>query len=711
MHDILQTNDSDRINQRLLHFLRFQEIDNRYERISPAYQKTFEWVFRPSSSSTAKWADFTQWVRGDDPLYWITGKAGAGKSTLMRFIYDHKRTEQGLQAWAADRPLVMAYFFFWNSGSEIQMSYEGLVRTLLYQILQTLPHLIPAVFPYRMEVGILFGEHVFEKESWTWEELLKAFRVLVSKATDTHKLMFFIDGMDEFQGQPSDLVDFITSLIAPGVKICASSRPWVVFEDAFSHRPHLRLEDLTYDDIKHYVTSKLTANPGFKVFQQFDPKFCSELIENVCVKSSGVFLWIFLVTQSLLDGLSEGERLSDLQNRLDSLPVDLENLFWKVLASLSSFHFRRASQLFQLVRASLFPLTLLDMSFADEDDPSFAMKAPCAVLTLQQANSRAELMRRRINACCKGLLEANSGAFKSLPSTRVDFLHRTVKDFLERGDIWSKVCAATDENFNANLRLCNSRIMWLKRQDPAKISEKSFWDAITYGIEYAVRSDPVLTTYQVPLLNEIDRTATRVTTKLLRQQSIVHQAATCSSEEMAPYWTWTRVECREATSFLSFAAQCQLVQYVDLKLRAMPPSNAAGCASELLYLAITLYEVFLNEKDRPAVYHKEPSKELIFLLLKYGADPNFQTRPTLPTAWEQLLDKCDIIVRYNRHGENFGLPNWEDFMKEFLLHGADPRNPRLETALGNFSHMRDLVKQKKRETRWSHYGSKLRRSK
>lgn len=459
IHKSLSQYDSDRISRRVLKTMYFPEIERRYEKINAAYQTTFNWIFhRPSGD--AEWTDFPGWARDDgSPLYWVTGKAGAGKSTLMRYIYDHAETRNALMAWAATRPLITAFFFFWNSGSAMQMSHEGLVRALLYQILEQAPDLVSVALPHRMEVGIIFGEHIVESEMyappWTWEELLQTFRFIIKKCTERYRMTFFIDGMDEFQGNPSELIEFVTTLTAPGTEVCASSRPWVVFEDAFGHRPHLRLENFTHEDIKHFVTSKMTASAGFRVLQELDAQISMSLIENVCRKSSGVFLWVDLVTQSLLDGLSEGERLFELQHRLDSLPDDLEKLFERILGRLDSRHFERAAQFFQMVRASLLPLSLLDMSFADEDDLDFAIKAPRGPLTTKQVSSRAELMRRRINACCKGLLEAKPYRKTRLADTKVGYLHRTVKDYLERKETSAKLHAASRMDFNVNLRLYN----------------------------------------------------------------------------------------------------------------------------------------------------------------------------------------------------------------------------------------------------------------
>jgi hypothetical protein len=623
IHRNINPSDSEHVSRSILRTMYFPEIERRYEKISAAYQKTFNWVFQ-NSTSNAQWADFPGWARDEsNPLYWITGKAGAGKSTLMRYIYDHSETRVALKAWAGNRPLITAFFFFWNSGSTMQMSYEGLVRALLYQILDQAPDLVSVVLPHRLELGILFGEHLVENEMyaapWTWDELLRAFRLLINKCTKHYRIALFIDGMDEFQGNPSELIDFMTSLNAPGIKVCASSRPWVVFEDAFGHGPHLRLENLTHEDIKHYVASKMTASPGFRVLQELDAQISMKLVENVCRKSSGVFLWVALVTQSLLDGLSEGEKLSELQHRLDSLPEDLENLFGKILSRMDSKHFERAAQFFQLIRASLRPLSLLDMSFADEDDLDFALRAPRAQLTVKQVTSRAEMMRRRLNACCKGLLEAKRDSTMRLADTKIEYLHRSVRDYLEGQDTSAKLRTASRPDFNVNLRLYNAQIMRLKRQDPETLEDVHIWKSATYAIEYAVRADPSCSGRQMALLNEIDKVLVELTTTRLRNGTTYLQRCSRGSGDVATHWTWTKIDCRESKSFLGLAVQCQLTDYVEKTLQSMSTQDSARVASHLVNLAVSHYSVFPNEIDRPVVSHQVPNGHLIHVLHEYRA--------------------------------------------------------------------------------------------
>jgi hypothetical protein len=127
------------------------------------------------------------------------------------------------------------------------MSLEGLLRTLLYEAFEYLPHLIPIIFRDRMTHFILFGD---ERPLGDMAGLLEAFKLLVLEITKSKKMFLLIDGLDEFKGDHLEqlmLVKFLYSLLSltPNIKMCVSSREWNVFADAFNARPSLRLEDLT----------------------------------------------------------------------------------------------------------------------------------------------------------------------------------------------------------------------------------------------------------------------------------------------------------------------------------------------------------------------------------------------------------------------------------------------------------------------------------
>ena len=370
----------------LLQQLHFSEISSRDGRIAEAYAKTFTWIF---GNGNDRWVSFANWLRGNDGIYWITGKPGSGKSTLMKYIYNDQRTLELLEEWAAPSHLITAVFYFWNSGVEIQMSQEGLLRSLLYQILRQVPELLPRLFPGQWEVSALFGTSSCD---WSQNSLRSALRHLSVQAQDL-KFCLFVDGLDEFDGDHVELTNFLMDLAAsPNIKLCAASRPWNEFQDSFKSRPSLLLQDLTHDDIKHFVSSRFHSDRYFAELEARESDLAKGLVDKVVEKAAGVFLWVQLVVRSLLSGLRNGDRVSDFQKRLDLLPPDLENLYQKILDSLDPFYFEHAVQFFELVKTAEEPLSLLEFSFADEE-PEFLLTCPVHKLTPEDNTYRAEVMK------------------------------------------------------------------------------------------------------------------------------------------------------------------------------------------------------------------------------------------------------------------------------------------------------------------------------
>ncbi|KAK0732094.1 hypothetical protein B0H67DRAFT_655348, partial [Lasiosphaeris hirsuta] len=75
-------------------------------------------------------------------------------------------------------------------------------------------------------------------------------------------------------------------------------------------------------------------------------------------------------------------------------------------------------------------MTVLFMSFADEDYPDFCLKLTTKPLSQQGTQLRVDTMRRRINSVCMGLLEASSSGGLIDESSTAKYLRRTVKDYV-----------------------------------------------------------------------------------------------------------------------------------------------------------------------------------------------------------------------------------------------------------------------------------------
>lgn len=480
----------------ILSRLEYTEMPNRYETIHDAHKQTFEWVFRDAAGATRPWDNFTRWLEDPEPekgnIYWITGKPGSGKSTLMKFIYNDPRTVQHLTVWAGESTLATAGFFFWCSGTAMEMSRLGLLRSLLHQILHEHPNLITKVFHRRWQQYSFFRNGLQE---WTWAELKNAFELLISESS--LRLAFFIDGLDEFDGDHNELVKLILGAAClPHIKVCCASRPWLVFQDAFEHRPSLLLEHLTFEDIKRYISDEFSASKQYASLKEREPDAAS-LIDSVAERASGVFLWVMLVVNSLLQGIQNSDKVSDLRRRLESFPRDLESLYDRLLNSLDPFYFRQACQLIRIARAfdecSLADISLIQFSFADEENPAMAaIEAEIEPLPHAVWRAREEDMRRRLNSRCKGFLEADEYG-------RVRWLHRTAKDFIDTPHIWTKITQATEETFDPNLCLASAFLYELKctGREHAELSMINRFLGLTALLERCT-NEP-----QIPLVNEM----------------------------------------------------------------------------------------------------------------------------------------------------------------------------------------------------------------
>lgn len=123
----------------ILSSLRAPERDRRLEQIDQKLRDTFNWAYDNTS------AGLSEWLRKGTGIFWIHGKPGSGKSTLMQYLYQDPRTEELLRAggWQSRARLITASFFFHHRGNIMQRSFEGLTRSLVSQILEQERSLLP----------------------------------------------------------------------------------------------------------------------------------------------------------------------------------------------------------------------------------------------------------------------------------------------------------------------------------------------------------------------------------------------------------------------------------------------------------------------------------------------------------------------------------------------------------------------------------------
>lgn len=170
---------------------------------------------------------------------------------------------------------------------------------------------------------------------------------MIRLATDRFKLCLFIDGLDKYDGDCEAIADLLKDVASsPHVKVCVSSRPWLVFEEAFENGVGLRLQDLTYANIRNCVRGPLEANKKMEQLAVSNPEHATALVSEIVTNANGVFLWVRLVVWSLLDGLRNRDSISDLQKRLESLLADLDAFHGFMINCINPFYMQQASRIF-----------------------------------------------------------------------------------------------------------------------------------------------------------------------------------------------------------------------------------------------------------------------------------------------------------------------------------------------------------------------------
>ncbi|KAH8649355.1 hypothetical protein BX600DRAFT_112802 [Xylariales sp. PMI_506] len=499
----------------IINSLSFDAIDDREGAIPEAYMKTYEWIFRDPCRSVGNaevWSSFPRWLEGpSDDIYWITGKPGAGKSTLTKFILGDSRLKTSLLKWANGDPLLVAGYFSWNSGEQLQKSHAGLIRSLLYQCLRSQPQLVPLVASRRWAAMNIFSDYVATDRDrlpqWSDQELWEAFRQLVFKCSRGLKIVFIIDGLDEFNEDHSRLVTMLQEINRKGnVKICVSSRPWNVFRDALNQNPKLCLEDLTKRDIDLYVEGKFAKSEAFRELKILHPEHANKLFFEITNKAQGVFLWVSVVVRSLLESLQEGDQLPDLLDTVAHLPQDISQLFDIIWTRIDPKYHCEASKYFQMMAAAeelgMVVHSLCLYMAGDDVPPTFGT----GNLSGPFISNVTLIVRRRLNSRTKDLLEILTD--DNGHRVRVEYLHRTVKEWVATR--WDNLLTQT-QNFDPFFALLKGEVSRMAVDD-FTFERKIFNRQVRLVLKCAceVKQSPGVERPFMEILDKLDRHLTMV---------------------------------------------------------------------------------------------------------------------------------------------------------------------------------------------------------
>ncbi|KAH6689672.1 hypothetical protein F5X68DRAFT_167231 [Plectosphaerella plurivora] len=737
-----------RKQQDILSSLYFTTLRERHSGIKDAHEVTLNWIDFDQGENKA---NFSPWLESPDrEIYWVQGKAGSGKSTLMKALVARKETKDRLLHWAGSYPLFIVSHFFWNAGNLMQQSILGLLQTLVYQIFKQCPELIEIACPSRWAAS---SSHEWV-EPWNQEELTSVLEAITNQQVLPSKFCFFIDGLDEytdgakrFQGSFTELFGLLRHLASsPSIKVCVSSRPWTVFEEAFGlGKWQLKLQDLTKNDIKLYVEALLGKNPEYQRIS-LDDADCAEIAPTIVKRADGVWLWVFLVVEQILRGISNQDSYKTLKLRLDSLPYTLDKYFAHMLQSIEPVYWEETNRIFRVMVAAGEALPLLSFSFLPQemDNPNYAMDMAIASYNSKSLRKINKTERARIKARCHDLLHVSdcSEDWEQTIEYKVDFLHRTVKDFFEKTNILDSISNIStkrpEDNFDPFLSLCRIYLALTKsvsfhdpeHPNPAQVF--AFADGLMDNAwNVQIRDDTGFRNRKSatdPLVLEVDRIDSQrrkleMTFGLLDELDRTNEQLV--SSHIGMHWTDFRSRLdgyfgpKKCKTFIAAAIEVGLASYVEEKLRDNAKAIVASKKGRpLLDHALCGIAKFHPPRRSLGVENEPLCIKIVKFLLEQGsADPNEHVEivdKTRLSPWEHFLGVCfkpgrtsvdtevaamrfDAMLLLIRYGADINAHGWVEGVKGV---GVLDVARAFEKSPARIERLQQLIDEKWAERQW-----------
>lgn len=430
--------------------------------MADSYKDTYSWLFSDAVS-------FSDWLKEPDcakvPIFFIKGLPGSGKSTLMKFAFNDLRTQELLQISHESRWSLIP-FFFHDRGSDVQKTVSGLLQEILHQLLNEYQELVPLIYHIRLNHllkwisglrtldGMRFGGDSFDSQwnqtsgtrarqlinavkeeksrqeekrqimselLWQPGEVDEALDIIVRQSKVPLYCLLFIDALDEHSGDHEELLEALKRFTdrdgtgAAHIKLCLASRPEPLFLCALEGSPGFAIQDHTKADIETYTFGRLETVFTDQV-RSYDSIMLKQLAGGVTQKANGVFMWVKLVVNDLVEAVIDGSSFTQLKRVLSSLPDDIMQLYRRIIQKRKPAYLKEAYVMFQLVLHSESPLSLEAL-----------MAATDVTLDGQWDPVPDDVMQRRLVSRCGGLLDLVSGY---RDEEVVQLVHQTLKKYL-----------------------------------------------------------------------------------------------------------------------------------------------------------------------------------------------------------------------------------------------------------------------------------------
>ena len=293
--------------------------EERLHKISDARQSgTCNWVLEDPQ--------VRPWIEDDggDAVLWMSGIPGAGKSFLSSLII------QNLQI----QPNRSTLYYFCSHQFSSEDTCANILRTLAVQLLQQ-----------NMDMVLLVHQAFLQKGSNHSSPVMRKLLAQVLLTTKVTRIV--VDGVDELDRAIQ--LDILKSLIEiqksakDNCKLLICSREEPLIQKSLPAKTHMKLGDKTSEGLGLYIKTQVEDLQA--AFPEMDSALVRLVEHRLHSKAKGMFLWVRLVTTTLIDQMSEvqielavdqlpeglDEAYGLIKTRIDALPTHIRERIFKIL--------------------------------------------------------------------------------------------------------------------------------------------------------------------------------------------------------------------------------------------------------------------------------------------------------------------------------------------------------------------------------------------
>jgi hypothetical protein len=382
----------------------------------------------------------------------------------------------------------------------------------------------------------------------------------------------------------------------------------------------------------------LAEDPRFLRLVNVEPKAYA-IIDEIVDDADGVFLWVFLVINSLLRGLNDHDDTRELRRRLNEMPTDLDKYFRRTFDNIEDVYRPEAMRALQLlaVAEDNIPLMFIYCISQELHDPGYGLGAETRTMTKAELDKARGKSRSCVNKWCRDLVEIGRYHRDEDPVHRNELIsvsHRTVRDFLLTQEMQKEFSKYPICQFSPLKGGCMAYLALIKIWPPTSIADMNHTiDNIT---EWAKKCEHRESMTPFEILDDLD-----LTQRTQRTVSSTEQKKRGWRNRLPPH----------SIQVLPSAVEHGLTLYVG------------QCFERDTSCKIDIWKAVLDITPR------EVKLEMIRTLLAKGFDPNDILDTSThddslrnKTAWQLSLQRSKGITGYSYHR----------VAKLLLLNGADP---------------------------------------